>query len=93
MDIKRPYLDTPAKPKYPVGKVAGVDSHTYNGSHVMHILIEHVVVNPEKGGDVVEWRLKCKPAKKGVYSFMGFRAAITCARCKAGRGVKLDEAE
>jgi len=76
------------KQKWPVGKVAGVDSHTYNGSHVIHILVEYI-----SDENVVEWRLKCKPAKQGVYSYMGFRAAITCARCKAGRGVKLDEAE
>lgn len=84
------YLKSKPKPKWPVGKVAGVDSHTYNGSHVIHILIEYVVTDP-KGGDVVEWRLRCNPAKKGVYSFMGFRAAITCARCKK-RGVP-NEAE
>jgi hypothetical protein len=91
MERVRPYLDTPTKPKHPVGKVAGTDAHTYNGSHVMHILIEQL--EDKNGKTVKSWVLKCKPAKKGVYSYMGFRTAVTCQRCKAGRGVKLDEAD
>lgn len=86
------YLRQPPKPKYPVGKIAGTDSHTYNGSHVVHILVEQLTTDKD-GKTHKEWVLKCNPKKKGVYSFMGFRIAITCARCKAGRGVKLDEAE
>ena len=84
------YLKQPAKQKWPVGKIGGNDSHSYNGSNVMHILVEQLSTGPN-GETVKEWVLKCAPTKPGVYSYMGFRNAITCARCKAGRGVKLDE--
>lgn len=79
----RTYLDAPSPKKFPVGKVAGVDAHTYSGSHVMHKLIEHI--EEVKGKTVTEWRIACRPAKKGVYSFMGFRAAVTCSKCKPGK--------
>ena len=69
------YLTTKApteEPKYPVGKIAGKDSHSYNGSSIMHVLWQN-----NEG----EWRLLCKPKKLGVYSYRGFRAAIQCPVC------------
>lgn len=74
--VKRYFLDSTApseETKYPVGKIAGDDSHTYNGSHVMHVLVPG-----EKEG---EWVLRCKPHKSGIYSYMGFRRAISCVVC------------
>jgi len=84
MKVVRPYLDTPIKKKFPVGKVSGVDSHTYNGSHVMHVLVEHLEQD-KKGNATKTWRLACRPSKIGVYSYMGFRRAITCTTCKSAR--------
>jgi len=83
IDSRNSYLRTKVKVKLPVGKVAGVDSHTYNGSHLMHVLVEHL--RDVNGQTVSEWRLRCKPSKNGVYSYMGFREAVTCKSCKAGR--------
>lgn len=71
----RYYMDRPASsevPKYPVGKVAGIDSHSYNGSSIMHVL---------KKDENDEWVLLCKPSKKGIYNYMGFRQVIACQTC------------
>lgn len=83
MKVVRPYLDTPDKKKFPVGKVAGTDSHSYNGSHILHVLVEHL--ETENGRTIKTWRLACRPAKVGVYSYMGFRRAIGCTTCKSAR--------
>ena len=92
MGMSQYLKSSPDRPKWPVGKVAGIDSHTYKGGHVMHVLVEQLTTGKD-GETVKEWVLKCAPTKPGVYSYMGFRAAITCARCKAGRGVKTNESE
>jgi hypothetical protein len=73
----RQYLDTPVKVKYPVGKVAGVDAHTYSGSSVMHRLVERIDGNGKK-----TWWLACQPRKKAIYSYMGYKSTIACQKCK-----------
>jgi len=83
------YLNSKPKVRYPVGKIAGVDSHSYNGSRVIHILTEHL--EDLDGRTVKEWRLRCRPEKRGVYSYIGFRAAVTCSSCKS-KGAPENEA-
>jgi hypothetical protein len=81
--VVRAYLDSPTRKKFPVGKIAGPNSHSYNGSSVLHVLIEHL--ESVDGRTVKSWRLACKPKTTGVYSYMGFRQVIGCTVCKSAR--------
>lgn len=62
--------------RFPVGKVAGESSYSYNGSSIMHRLL------PVDGGGFI---LACNPRKDGAYNYMGFRVAVTCTACKSRR--------
>lgn len=71
---QRAYLSQPAREKTPVGKIAGRNSHSFDGSTVMHKIIRD---------DEGQWWLACAPTKPANYNYMGFREAISCPRCKA----------